>query len=221
MSAYPQIAILVRWVLYWLSKLILRFWIGVKVKGCEKLKLPSENQFVLIANHNSHLDTAALLTLFPFQELKLIKPVAAADYFMGSAFMRWFSSTVLNILPIERIEVSRSNNPIAQMSEALEGGYSLILFPEGSRGNPEELASLQPGIAHLIRRFPSIIYQIVFMHGLGRSLPKGERVILPFFAELIISEPIHFEGTKAEILSKLDATMILLASQCHYPVNPD
>lgn len=50
--------------------------------------LPTGGPAIIVANHNSHLDTMVLMTLFPMSILHLIHPVAAADYFLKKRFDR-------------------------------------------------------------------------------------------------------------------------------------
>jgi len=42
--------------------------------------LPSQGPALIVANHNSHLDTMVLITLFPARVLRFVRPVAAMDF---------------------------------------------------------------------------------------------------------------------------------------------
>jgi 1-acyl-sn-glycerol-3-phosphate acyltransferase len=95
-----------------------------------------------VANHNSHLDTVVLMTLVPPRLLARLRPVAAADYFLRNRFVAWFALNVMHILPIRRGAAGRAD-PLADLSEALDAGDILILFPEGTRGEPERLGAFK------------------------------------------------------------------------------
>lgn len=182
--------------------------LGINLYG--KSNLPKGRQFIMVANHNSHLDTAALLNLFPLSQLQRIHPVAAEDYFNANPLLASFSKICFNILPIPRNNITKSNNPIKRMCEILDAGDSLILFPEGSRGQPEALAPFQAGIAHLIQKYPTLPIVPVYMKGMGRSLPKGEFILVPFFCDLAIGAPLFLTGSKEVITSTLEKTVIEL-----------
>jgi 1-acyl-sn-glycerol-3-phosphate acyltransferase len=191
------------WKTQWLQRL---FWglflrpfllgfIGVNRYHVQRLNalINQDQQVILVANHNSHLDTLILMTLFPDRLLHRIHPIAAADYFLTNPLLSWFALTIMNIVPIPRKKITKENNPITKMEEALAKGDSLILFPEGSRGNPEVMKPFQNGIGHLIARNPHIPVVPVFIRGAGRSLPKGEMVILPMFCDVVIGDPLRFD----------------------------
>jgi 1-acyl-sn-glycerol-3-phosphate acyltransferase len=179
--------------------------LGVNIFGKEYL--PRNRQFIMVANHNSHLDTLALLSLFPIGQLKNIHPVAAADYFCKSALLSWFSTVFLNIIPISRENISKANNPLKKMCDALEAGDSLIIFPEGSRGKPEEMAPFQSGVAHLVHKFPEVPVVPVYLRGMGRALPKGEFILVPFFCDIHIGKPVFCQGRKEEIVKTLESIL--------------
>jgi len=190
-------------------KPLLSILIGVNVFG--RQHLPAQGQFILIANHNSHLDALALMNLFPLTKLHRVRPVAAADYFMTNVLLRWFACDLINIVPIPRTGITKANNPLTRMAEALELGTSLIVFPEGSRGAPETMQAFKSGVAHLIHKFPNIPVIPVYMRGMGQNLPKGEVLVIPFFCDVMIGPPQHYSGSKDEITAAMEATIMDLA----------
>jgi|TARA_B110000438_G_scaffold254486_1_gene260755 1-acyl-sn-glycerol-3-phosphate acyltransferase len=64
--------------------------------------LPNKGPAIIVANHNSHLDIFVLLTLFPFNLVKNIKPVGAADYFLSNPVLSWFALNIMGIIPLPR-----------------------------------------------------------------------------------------------------------------------
>jgi 1-acyl-sn-glycerol-3-phosphate acyltransferase len=188
----------------------LTLFIGLRVRGREHL--PRTAPFILIANHSSHLDTASLLGLFPPGQLRRLRPVAAADYFERNALVAAFSKTLFNILPISRKRITPETNPLPRMEAALRAGQSLILFPEGTRGSGAELAHFHSGAAHLIERCPEVPVVPVYLVNMGRSLPKGEWIPVPFFCEVRIGPPRTFRGNCREITDALETAVRQLRS---------
>lgn len=190
--------------------------VGLNIFGRENLPddLNKRDQpFIMIANHNSHLDAFTLMNLFSLKDFHYVKPVAAADYFMKNPVLAWFSTTILNIIPIPRSNITKENNPITAMTQALEAGHSLIIFPEGSRGEPEVMQEFKSGVAHLIKKHPDTPVIPVFLKGMGRALPKGEMVIVPFFCDVIIGTPkLYAKADKA--IDKASITTALSDDIC-------
>ena len=189
---------------------LMALFIGLRVRGRENLP---KGSFLLIANHSSHLDTISLLSLFRLRRLRCIRPVAAADYFERNRFVSIMTKTLFNILPIARKNITPENNPLKKMEQAIEAGQSLIVFPEGTRGSGEEVGQFRSGVAHLIEKLPDLKVVPVYLVNMGRSLPKGEFIPVPFFCEVRIGCPMTLTGNRAEITRRLEAAVRELKEQ--------
>jgi len=188
--------------------------LGLNVRHGDRL--PTRGPAIIVANHNSHLDTMVLMSLLPLRILPKLKPVAAADYFLRNRWLAWFAREIVGIVPVSR--ASTGGNPLAGCFEALRAGSILILFPEGSRGEPERMQSLKQGIRIIARKFPDVPVIPVFLHGLGRALPKGEIVLVPLFCDVFVGEPLSYGGGQPNFVAALAASFKALADEGRFPV---
>lgn len=168
---------------------------------------------IVVANHNSHLDTMVLISMFPISRLRKIHPVAAEDYFLKNKWLAWFALKIIGIIPLERHRKSAKHDPLAACAEAIDRGDILLLFPEGSRGEPEQLAAFKSGIAHLAKRFPEVPIIPVFMQGLGKAMPRGEWLLVPVICDVVVGEPMYCTTSRQEFMERLEDRMKDLAKQ--------
>lgn len=189
--------------------------LGLNIRHRERI--PNNGPAILVSNHNSHLDTLVLMTLLPWSHLKLARPVAAKDYFFRHPLLAWFSLNIMHIIPLERQITDRTQDPLAGCSDALKDGDILILFPEGSRGDPEQLGTFKTGIAHLAKRHPDVPITPIFLHGLGKALPKGEAILVPFFCDVFAGESLQWTGDRQSFMTLLEQAIKSLAEEGHRP----
>ena len=188
--------------------------LGVNLRHGERL--PRQGPAILVANHNSHLDTLVLMTLLPHRLLPKIRPVAALDYFLKTRWLAWFATRIVGIIPLDR-KPKPGGDALALPDAALTRGDILILFPEGSRGEPERLQVFKTGVAHLAKRHPAVSVTPVFLHGLGKALPKDAVLLVPFFVDVFVGEPVAWTGERAEFMARLERAMRDLAAECRAP----
>ena len=100
---------------------------------------------------------------------------------------------------------------------ALERGDILIIFPEGTRGEPERMSKLHCGIAYLAERHADVPVVTVFMHGLGRAMPKGTIFPMPLVADVVLGEPFVWTGNRESCMEKLCAMFKRLRDELHAP----
>lgn len=176
-----------RFVLY---RLILRPFLSliIGVKFPKASDFP-EGQFILVSNHNSHLDTVSLLCSLPVRRLKDVHPAAAADYFARNKVMATLCEFFLNTVFVRRKgEGGKVIKPLDELDMYIKDGKSLILFPEGTRGLPEQIVDFKCGAAVLLQRNPHVKLVPVFMIGMGKAMPKGDGLLIPTECEIRIGK---------------------------------
>jgi 1-acyl-sn-glycerol-3-phosphate acyltransferase len=193
-------------------RLLVLLIMGLNIRG--RQNLPVKGPAMIVANHNSHLDTLTLISLLPLSSLPHVRPVAALDYFLKNKALAWFALNIIGILPIDR---AGGANPLAGSNAALARRDILILFPEGSRGEPEKMADFKRGVALLVKENPDVPVIPVFMHGLGKALPKGTGLFVPFICDIFVGSPVHWPGDTKKFMNDLRLSIDGLAAQGQFP----
>jgi len=186
--------------------------IGLNIHAREKL--PKTGPAILAANHNSHLDTMVLMSLFPLSQIHKIRPVAAADYFLKNKYLSWFSQTCIGIIPLDRSGGTSKDKLFDGCNEALDKEDILIIFPEGSRGEPEQFSKIKKGLYYLVKNQNDVHVTPILMRGLGGILPRGEALFVPFNCDVIIGEALAFSDTASEYSQKISDRFEFLQQFC-------
>ena len=173
-----------------------RLFIGLKYYNNKTLK--NKKQFIIIANHNSHMDTMAIMSAIPSRYIHRVHPIAARDFFGGSLFKKFLMRYLVNATLIKRDRTDPENDPIDSMDKMLKKSRSLILYPEGSRGIPGVMSNFKKGLGYLIQRNPDVDVIPVYLDNVYKTLPKGKKLILPYNCSINFGEPIKFNSYELE-----------------------
>lgn len=175
---------------------------------------PADEQRIYFANHASHGDFVLIWTVLPRRMRFATRPVAGSDYWLKSGLRRFIGRDVFNAVLIDRDPATRTSDPIVQMSEALDAGSSLIVFPEGTRNTTDApRLPFKSGLYHLARARPTVALVPVWIDNLNRVMPKGEFVPVPlvctvtFGAALTLAET----ETKQDFLARAEAALLALS----------
>jgi 1-acyl-sn-glycerol-3-phosphate acyltransferase len=186
--------------------------LGLDVKHRDRL--PLKGPAILVANHNSHMDTVVLMSLYPLKYLYQVRPVASADYFLSNRYLEWFSRRILQIIPIHRIIPKiKFKNPLEKVEEALQQGSILIYYPEGTRGEPEKMGEFKKGIGRLAKQYPEVPILPIYLHGLGKVLPKGQVLWVPFNVKVVVGKAITREVDGQDFIVHLRDKIASLAKE--------
>jgi len=188
--------------------------IGLGLNLFNRERLPGSGPAIIAANHNSHLDTMVLMSLFPVRQSPNVGPLSAADYFLRNRLMACFALRVIGIIPLDRQGGASKEDLFAECKAALANGEILLLFPEGSRGDPEQMQPLRKGVYHLARSVDGVAVTPVVMHGLGRAMPKGGSMIVPFNCDVVVGEAHHPGDSADDFIERLSRTFEEQLDQC-------
>ncbi len=171
---------------------------------------------VYFANHGSHLDFAALWAALPEGIRRKTRPVAARDYWGRNHFTRTVIG-LFNGLLIAREGITRKDNPVEQMAVAMQGGDSLILFPEGTRSRDGTMGEFKSGLYHLATRMPDVEFVPVYLQNLNRILPKGHLLPIPLISSVVFGAPLAIRPGEAKqvfLHRARDAVLNLMPRSC-------
>jgi long-chain acyl-CoA synthetase len=142
----------------------------VKVTG--KSFIPQNRSFLVIANHTSHLDMGLVKVVLGDQGQRLTA-LAARDYFFDTPLKRAYFENFTNLIPMDREGSLRESLRLA--GQALEQGYNLLIFPEGTRSTTGQLLEFKPTLGFLALTHHVDILPL-YLHGTYEALPKGSIV---------------------------------------------
>lgn len=179
---------------------LLKLLFGVGVEGRENLQ--GLEQLILVANHNSHLDALFLFHLLPPHLLATTHPVAALDYFRKNRIL--FAVARFLFRPVWIIRGGSEGDSLEGMRERLREGHSIILFPEGTRGEPGEMARFRKGVGRLAVEFPDVPIVPAFLAGADRALPRSSSLPLPVWTRVAVGLPQRLRGSAGEITAALE-----------------
>lgn len=184
------------------------------VRGIWAGVAPEPRQRIYYANHASHGDFVLVWTVLPRAMRARTRPVAGSDYWLTSKLKAFIGREVFNAVLIDRNPETRAGDPVADMTEALGRGDSLILFPEGTRNTGDDiLLPFKSGLYHLAAANPEIDMVPVWIANLNRVMPKGARVPIPLICTVTFGAPIRLEDgeDKGVFLARAQAALRALS----------
>ncbi|CAA6812126.1 MAG: 1-acyl-sn-glycerol-3-phosphate acyltransferase (EC [uncultured Sulfurovum sp.] len=118
----------------WIKKIFFLFLVrplvliiaGVSLKGKENL--PIKGSAILVANHNSHLDTLVIMSLFSLKTLEKVRPIGAEDYFCNKPYKKWLSKNLIDLIPLKRRPSKEDGHPFGGIYEALDNEEIVLLL---------------------------------------------------------------------------------------------
>ncbi len=188
---FGTMALIIRrrfWARWW-CKGLLRV-LGIKLEVSFEKPLP-KGQYVFMANHQSQLDIPVLEKALEDYDIRFL----AKKSLFQIPFFGW-GIKALGYIPIEREDPRKGLKSIMMCVERLKKGYSLVVFPEGTRSPTGELLPFKTG-GFLIPIKAGIDIVPVSILGTRDILPKGSlwfRLRHGKRVRVFVSEPIKIKA---------------------------
>ena len=153
---------------------------------------PKAEQRIYFANHQSHFDWILIWAALPRDLRAVTRPIAARDYWTASPLKAWITREIFNAVYVSR-QRTDDQDPLEPLVEALRSGDSLVIFPEGTRGNQPEPQAFKSGLYHLAEQFPEVPLIPAWIDNVQRVMPKGEVVPVPILCSVTFGAPLHLQ----------------------------
>lgn len=147
---------------------LFRSQVRTRVEGLDVLER-TEGPVIFVANHASHLDTPLILLSLPAEWRRRTAVAAAADYFFDTWWRAVGSSLLFNTFPIDR----RGGTMAATPGEVLADGWSLVIYPEGTRSVDGWTGRFRMGAAFLAKEYGVPVVPVAH-RGTFAAMPRGQ-----------------------------------------------
>jgi 1-acyl-sn-glycerol-3-phosphate acyltransferase len=144
--------------------------ISLRIYGLEHLD-DAEGPVIFFSNHASHLDATLIMISLPDRWQKKTAVGAARDYFFDVWWRQAFTALVYGGFAVDRAKGGKG--AIDKARELVRDGWSLVLFPEGTRSPDGHLQRFRHGASRLALELGIGVAPIAIV-GAYQAMPKGK-----------------------------------------------
>jgi 1-acyl-sn-glycerol-3-phosphate acyltransferase len=119
---------------------------------------------------------------------------AARDYFFNQGFRQTVARLFFNAIPIDR-DGDTGEDPLRHAIRALDEGYGLLIYPEGTRSQTGAIGPFRRGIGRLVAEFPGMPVIPAYLDAAAKVMPKGAFIPRPYRVGVWIGQPLYLEAS--------------------------
>jgi 1-acyl-sn-glycerol-3-phosphate acyltransferase len=198
-----------------ITKIVRRIsWQAVGIESISQLESP----ILFASNHQSHVDTHAILDVLPRKQRNKTAVAAAFDHFgdaEGISFKKkCIGFTVLAVW--NAFGIQRTGSPLRSMrtmATLLKEGWSVIIYPEGTRSETDTIAPFKSGLG-VIAKLAKCPVIPIFVSGGRTILPKATYMPRSGTMRISFGKPLYMQKSEsAEDFTKRVETAVLALAQ--------
>lgn len=179
----------IRWLTRkWVRALFIMGGKWVRVSGMENLT--AGRHYLVVANHSSFYDIHTMLMLFPDMGF-LAKKELFSIPLIGNGLR------VSRSVPIDRGNFQSTMNALKALVEQTADGFTLGIFPEGTRTRDGRIGAFKRGFVRILRSSGLELVPVT-LNGYYKFKPKNRRLIDPFVdLAAVIHKPVSADALAA------------------------
>lgn len=193
-----------------------RWWLevtcGVKYQVLGRENIPADGAFIVMSNHQSTWETFALPVIFPQQLSWVLKRELLKIPFFG------WGLRLLRPIAIDRSAGKAAVKQISHQGKALlTEGISIVIFPEGTRVDPDTNVPFKIGGAILASHSGFPVLPVA--HNAGKSWKRHSWIKLPGTITVSIGPAFATKGMKADAINQQAQAWIEAEKQRMPPID--
>lgn len=171
---------------------------GAKVQIFGEENIPKDTPVVFISNHQGNFDIALFMSYID-------KPkgyVAKIEMKKIPILRDWM--TYMNCVFMDRSSIRKSAEAIVEGVNIIKKGYSLVIFPEGTRSKGDKIGEFKAGSFKLATKAKVPIVPVT-IKGSYKLMEANGNKIVPSQVEMYIHPPVDTASLSKEDLEALPA----------------
>lgn len=167
---------------------IVNLFFGLRIKTYNLDLIPKDSRFLIVSNHQSNFDPLILINVLKEPNLILIMK---DNILKVPLLSRWLLSA--GFLPLDRDNNREAVKTINEASEWVNDGYTLGVYPEGTRSKDTNLLPLRNGVFKIAlkAKCPIVICTSDGMYKVKKNFP-----VLPTRIFFKVSRVLSYEEIK-------------------------
>jgi long-chain acyl-CoA synthetase len=169
---------------------------------------------IFAANHQSHLDTPAILQALPPRWRYRVAPAMAKEFFsahfhperfgwrarLANSLNYYLASLFFNAFPLPQRETG-TRQTLRYIGMLFEDGFSVLIFPEGKRTDTGEINRFQAGVGMIASKLDVPVVP-VRLEGLDRILHHSWKFPGRGRARVAFGRPMSLTGSDYAALAR-------------------
>ena len=189
-------------------------WLLAKPRAVASAALKADEPMLIIANHVTAFDAPLVQYALPaalrrriavamsgemlddYRHFRNSEPLhPTGRFFLPGPLFYFLVTALFNVFPLPR---RRDFQPsFTHAGRAMDRGYNVLVFPEGTRSAEGELARFRPGIGLLAKQCGAAVLPVA-IRGLGELKMRKGGWFRSGMIEVRVGEPMRFKTTDSE-----------------------